>query len=57
MRNIFVAMLLAIGAVSPAFAISYPVASGPQIVAPGDGGVSQHNPTTAKVHGERVRNG
>lgn len=38
-------------------AISYPLASGPQVMAPGDGGTARHNPTTAKVHGERVRNG
>ena len=53
------AMTLAMFA-SPAFAdLSYPVASGPTISAPGDEGVAGHNPTAiaGKPGHPRVRNG
>lgn len=58
---IFVAGLyLAFAAGSaPAFADSpsYPVASGPQVMAPGDEGLNQHNPGLGShvCHGVKVR--
>jgi hypothetical protein len=59
--TLLLAALLIAAALAPAFADnpSYPVASGPAVMAPGDGAIVGHNPTSVQGHcgSPNVRNG